>query len=37
MIRGLDQFRNHFTPFTNNYVLIGGTACMLAMEEAGLG
>ncbi len=36
MVKGLDEFRRHFAPFTNQYVLIGGTACMLAMEEMGL-
>ena len=35
-MRGLDQFKRHFAPFVDNYVLIGGTACMLVMEEAGL-
>lgn len=36
MVRGLDQFKAHFEPFADRYVLIGGTACSLAMEEAGL-
>ncbi len=36
MIRGLDRFREHFIPFSTSYALIGGTACTLAMEEAGL-
>lgn len=36
MVRGLDRFREHFAPFTSQYMLIGGTACMVAMEGAGL-
>jgi hypothetical protein len=36
MLRGLDLFKNHFTEFSDRYVLIGGTACTLAMKEAGL-
>lgn len=36
MVRGLDQFRNHFSAYTDHYALIGGTACMIAMEEVGL-
>lgn len=36
MVRGLDRFKAHFEPFTDRYVLIGGTACSIAMEEVGL-
>lgn len=36
MVRGLDKFRDHFRGYEDNYVLIGGTASSLAMEEAGL-
>ena len=36
MVRGLDRFRTHFENHSDHYVLIGGTACSLAMEEAGL-
>ena len=36
MVKGLDVFRNHFRKYINRYILIGGTACDLAMEEAGL-
>lgn len=36
MIKGLEVFKRHFNPFINNYVLIGGAACMLAMEKIGL-
>ncbi len=36
MVKGIDQFKAHFTGFADRYVLIGGAACYLAMEEAGL-
>lgn len=36
MVRGIDLFKAHFQPFADRYVLIGGTACFLAMEEVGL-
>jgi hypothetical protein len=35
-VRGLDLFRKHFTGLSDRYVIIGGTACVLLMEEAGL-
>jgi hypothetical protein len=37
MVEGLDRFREHFRDHTHQFVLIGGTACDLIMEEAGLG
>lgn len=36
MVRGLDVFREHLAGHADQYVLIGGTAATLAMEEAGL-
>lgn len=36
MVRGLDRFREHFAEYADRYVLIGGTAASLTMEEAGL-
>ncbi|NOR25603.1 MAG: hypothetical protein GQ542_14695 [Desulforhopalus sp.] len=36
MVRGLEKFKDHFRGYEANYVLIGGTAGSLAMEEAGL-
>lgn len=36
MVRGLDRFREHFAGYDDRYVLIGGTAATLTMEEAGL-
>lgn len=36
MVKGIDQFQAHFEDFNDRYVLIGGAACFLAMDEAGL-
>ena len=36
MVRGLDVFREYFARHADQFVLIGGTAATLAMEEAGL-
>jgi len=36
MVKGLELFKKHFTPFKHTYALIGGVACMLSMEKAGL-
>lgn len=36
MVKGIDQFRAHFESFNDRYVLIGGTACYLAMKDVGL-
>jgi len=36
VVKGLDVFRRHFAGYEEQYVLIGGTAATLAMEEAGL-
>ena len=36
MVRGLGTFRDHFREFKNSYILIGGAACELAMDNAGL-
>jgi hypothetical protein len=36
MVRGLDIFRAHFREYADRYVLIGGTACDIAMTGAGL-
>lgn len=36
MVKGLDLFRQHFADDADQYVLIGGTAATLAMEDAGL-
>lgn len=36
MVKGIDQFKAYFAGFADRYFLIGGAACYLAMEEAGL-
>jgi hypothetical protein len=36
VVKGLAVFREHFAPYKDQYVLIGGTAATLAMAEAGL-
>lgn len=36
MVRGLDVFRQYFAGHADQFVLIGGTAATLTMEEAGL-
>lgn len=36
MVRGLNKFKEYFRGYENNYILIGGTASTLAMEQAGL-
>lgn len=35
MVKGLEHFRKHFSEFAESYVLIGGTASALAMDEFG--
>lgn len=35
MIRGLDVFKEYFEQFPDNYVIIGGTACDLIIDDAG--
>ena len=36
MVSGLGIFQEQFAPYVDQYVLIGGTAASLSMEEAGL-
>jgi hypothetical protein len=36
VVRGLAIFQEHFAAYADQYVLIGGTAASLTMEEAGL-
>lgn len=36
MVRGLDKFRNRFSDYPDRYVLIGGTACDIALGAAGI-
>lgn len=36
MVKGIDRFKTHFEGLNDRYVLIGGAACFLALDEAGL-
>lgn len=36
MVNGLELFQEAFKNFSNQYILIGGTACDLLLDEAGL-
>src|ERR1035437_3043033 len=35
MVIGFDIFQKYFTAYSDNYVIIGGTACDILIEEAG--
>ena len=35
MVIGLDTFSEHFKEFQDSYIIIGGTACDIIIEEAG--
>lgn len=36
MVKGLEHFKQHFANYADQYVLIGGAACSVIMENAGL-
>lgn len=36
MIKGIDKFKNHFKAYNNQYVVIGGFACDLLMNDVGI-
>lgn len=36
MVKGLELFKEHFKDHTDSFVIIGGTACSLLLETAGL-
>lgn len=36
MVRGLEVFRKYFYDYSENYVIIGGTACDIILEDAAL-
>jgi hypothetical protein len=36
MVTGLNLFRDHFAAYGDRYVLIGGAACDMLMQNAGL-
>lgn len=33
MVKGLDLFKEHFNDFTDSFVIIGGTACSILLED----
>ena len=35
MVRGLDIFKKYFEQYPDNYIIIGGTACDIIIDEAG--
>lgn len=35
-IKGLDRFAEHFKDYPENYIIVGGTACSLALGDAGI-
>ncbi len=37
MVKGLPRFREHFADYQDHYVLIGGSACDVQFDEAGIG
>ncbi|GHT74756.1 hypothetical protein AGMMS50262_08400 [Bacteroidia bacterium] len=36
MVRGIEKFREYFADYADNYIVIGGTACDILQENAGL-
>jgi hypothetical protein len=36
MVRGIEKFREYFEQYADNYIIIGGTACDILQENAGL-
>jgi hypothetical protein len=36
MVRGLDKFKEHFQQYKDSYILIGGAACSVVMDESGV-
>jgi formylmethanofuran dehydrogenase subunit E len=36
MVAGIRRFRDHFAGHEDQYILIGGAACELIMDEVGL-
>lgn len=36
MVKGFNKFKEYFADFTDQYVLIGGTACTSVMDENGM-
>jgi hypothetical protein len=36
MVNGIEIFKEHFKDHTDKFILIGGTACDIAMSQMGL-
>ena len=36
MIKGIEIFKNTFSKFSDSYILIGGAACDVQLEQAGM-
>ena len=36
MVNGLDIFAERFKDYSDNFIIVGGTACSLAMTDAGI-
>lgn len=36
MVKGIEKFKEHFAGFEDKYILIGGSACQLAMADVGV-
>lgn len=36
MVTGIEKFKEYFSPQTDSYIIIGGTACDIVMESRGL-
>ncbi len=36
MVKGLEKFKEHFAGFEDHYVIIGGTACDIALRDTGM-
>jgi hypothetical protein len=35
MVRGLEIFKEYFKDYSENYIIIGGTACDVIIDDAG--
>ncbi len=35
MVKGIDKFREYFKDFAGSYIIIGGTACDIILDDAG--
>lgn len=35
MVRGIEKFKEYFADYTDQYVFIGGAACVILVEDIG--